>query len=473
MTKEILRLQSVSKSFPEGKVLDKLSFSLIEGEAMGILSPHDSGKTVLMRILSGKEPADSGEIYLSENPANMVAPENRRMVHLVSNRPALVGSLTVAENVFVIRRHYSFKVFIPRLFINTQLRDKFSQLGINIKPESKASGLAPVERLLVEIAKGYLLGAKLILLDDVFETHTVYELMPLFKLVRHLREKGISFLVSGCQLSRLKMFCSKVLILDKGRALKSISMHQLDDGPLAPSPLAADMHSNLPQGETVFSAKDIWGQWLNGFSLSLNKGEVAIVYDGAQKAAKELYDILSVYSPRWAGHITLEGKPVTKADYHNDSILFTDFDSERHIWRHLSLRDNLSIAIMPKLSFAGFLRQPLLRFVEQDFLRMHPFLGLEQSGANSFSLSRHAKLAITLYSMRLRRSSVVFGFAPEFIADDLSFSIMEKEFSQMAASGGSVCIFTSDLGRFSSIASRIIVMGNHQAPGAETADKYN
>src|ERR1700676_3560044 len=70
-----LSIDKVSRSFGGLKALDEVTFSVEEGELVGLIGPNGSGKTTLLNILSGHLVADSGEVLLADRPVTALRPE--------------------------------------------------------------------------------------------------------------------------------------------------------------------------------------------------------------------------------------------------------------------------------------------------------------------------------------------------------------------------------------------------------------
>ena len=93
-----LSVQNINKSFDGKKVLNDLSFDLMEGEFLSILGPSGCGKTTLLRILIGLEKADSGKLVKGGKEISQL-PSFERGMGIVFQNYALFPNLTVLQNV--------------------------------------------------------------------------------------------------------------------------------------------------------------------------------------------------------------------------------------------------------------------------------------------------------------------------------------------------------------------------------------
>lgn len=95
MTKEIIKVENVSKAFDGIKILDNVSFCINSGECVALCGKSGTGKTTLMRIVAGLETADSGTVKIADGARmTYVFQENR----LFENLTALENILCVAPD---------------------------------------------------------------------------------------------------------------------------------------------------------------------------------------------------------------------------------------------------------------------------------------------------------------------------------------------------------------------------------------
>lgn len=129
MTEPLIELKGVSKSFGSNVVLDKVDFTLYQGEALAIIGPSGTGKSTILRIIAGLLAVDAGEIYV----------QGKRRIGLVEDAPdpisigmvfqqtALFDSLTVEENVGFLLYQYSQ---LSRARIRSLVEQKLEMVGL-------------------------------------------------------------------------------------------------------------------------------------------------------------------------------------------------------------------------------------------------------------------------------------------------------------------------------------------------------
>ena len=104
--KNILEMQKISISFPGVKALDRVNFSLREGEIHSLLGENGAGKSTLIKCLTGVNQKDEGKILLDGNEIQPSGPHEAMELGIstVFQEVNLCPNLSVAENIFVGRQ---------------------------------------------------------------------------------------------------------------------------------------------------------------------------------------------------------------------------------------------------------------------------------------------------------------------------------------------------------------------------------
>jgi len=82
-----LRLNNISKSFKDRKVIDRVSLEIAEGELLVVLGPSGCGKSTLLRLITGLEEVDDGEIWIGERRVDSLPPQKRNVALVFQNYP--------------------------------------------------------------------------------------------------------------------------------------------------------------------------------------------------------------------------------------------------------------------------------------------------------------------------------------------------------------------------------------------------
>jgi len=167
----LLSCQSVSKYFGAMAAVKDLSFEISPGEVLGIGGPNGAGKTTLFDVISGLNPADTGEVVFAGNIITSIAPE--RMCHQGLARifqfNAAFDTLSVRENVIIGATYGHSNRALPPLRLDRASRSRadeaIEKVGLAERADELVANIPVLERKLLMIASALATGPKLLLLD--------------------------------------------------------------------------------------------------------------------------------------------------------------------------------------------------------------------------------------------------------------------------------------------------------------------
>jgi phospholipid/cholesterol/gamma-HCH transport system ATP-binding protein len=127
-TTPLLELRGIHKRFGNSTILDGIDLKLYDGEAVAIIGPSGTGKSTILRIISGLLEPDAGEVLIEGKPLDSVAGTDSKVnIGMVFQQAALFDSLTVAENVgFYLFEHSR----LNRRKILEIVEEKLRQVGL-------------------------------------------------------------------------------------------------------------------------------------------------------------------------------------------------------------------------------------------------------------------------------------------------------------------------------------------------------
>ena len=109
MKKNVVEVRNFEKNYGERKVVDNLSFKVAEGEIVGLLGPNGAGKSTTIKMLTGIEPCDSGELLFDGKPVEKSRNSIKKSLGLVPQDIAVYGDMSAYDNVKFFCSLYGFK----------------------------------------------------------------------------------------------------------------------------------------------------------------------------------------------------------------------------------------------------------------------------------------------------------------------------------------------------------------------------
>ena len=223
----LLSLKGISKNFGGLKALERVDFEVRQGEILGLIGPNGAGKTVCFNLISGVYPPSSGEIVFDSRRTDGAAPH--QIAGLGVGRTFQIvkpfASLSVLQNVLAARgiaRYDSFAKIWSSWKSGAEVRQGLiilDRVGLADLADRKA-GLLPLGNLRrLEIARALVVGKRMILLDESFSGLRHEEITRLEKLIRSIREDGLTVLLIEHNMRVAMGLCDRLVVLDHGRKI--------------------------------------------------------------------------------------------------------------------------------------------------------------------------------------------------------------------------------------------------------------
>ncbi|MGF1341909.1 sugar ABC transporter ATP-binding protein [Streptomyces flavovirens] len=369
----VLEARSVSKRFPGVVALDDVSFSLRPGETHALVGENGAGKSTLIKVLTGVYRPDGGELRMSGEPVRFARPFEAQQagISTIYQEVNLVPLMSAARNIFLGRepRNRLGLIDFARMYREaTELLDGF---GVRVDPRRPLHTLGIGTQQMVALARAVSVNAQVVIMDEPTSSLEPREVETLFRVIDNLRAQGIAVLYVSHRMDELYRVCERVTVLRDGRHIHTGDLADLDRMQLVSMMLGRDLAEVRREGVTSFTAEGHEAartpvltatalssrHQLHDVSLSLYAGEVlglgGLLGSGRSETAKALSGAL----PLDSGELTVDGTPLKRltpaaAIRAGISLLPEDRKAEG-IVPGLSVRENIVLAAMPRLSRAG------------------------------------------------------------------------------------------------------------------------
>ena len=323
MAEEVLRMQGITKIYPNGFMANKdVTFGIGAKEIHALVGENGAGKTTLMKILFGMEDCQKGQIFINgkeekiANPLDAIA----KGVGMVHQHFMLLPSLTVAENVVLGVEPMKNGLFDFETAVkNTQeIADKYN---FKVDATAKVSTLSVGQMQKVEILKALIKGAKILILDEPTAVLTPQETEELFEQLFNLRDSGVSVIFISHKLEEVMRICSRVTVLRHGECMGSYDTKDLDEAKISRLMVGRDVilkieKENPRPGKPILEIKDLrrfnsFGKAvIDGVSFTVRSGEVVGIAGVEGNGQTELSEVLAGLSGFAEGDVILNGKSI-------------------------------------------------------------------------------------------------------------------------------------------------------------------
>ena len=316
--KELLTVRNVCKSFGMNTVLKGVSLDLREGEVLALIGGNGAGKSTLMKIIMGIYSCDSGDIRIrgEHYTSNRTSAALDRGIYMVPQEPMLFPNMTVEENIVI-----GFRRSQPEL--HRELTELIRETGWTLDLSRKAGSLSIAEQQMVEILRGLLRKAQLLILDEPTSALTFDEVESLFRFINDLRSKGIGIIYITHRLSEVFEIATQVAIMRDGKIplrgpVTEFTRDMLVKGLLPPDAQEQERQEKAGAGpadhtgkKPVFELSGFSGYGFSDISLKVWPGEIlglaGVVGAGRTELATTVFGKDIVLS----GKAMLDGKDIT------------------------------------------------------------------------------------------------------------------------------------------------------------------
>ncbi len=312
-----LSVRNITKSFGPNAVLKGISMDLTAGEVLVLIGGNGAGKSTLMKIIMGIYQPDSGEIAISGKVVNMTKPSVALAegIYMVPQEPMLFPNMTVEENILI-----GFKENAAEL--KKRLSRHMEELGFRLNLQRKANTLSIAEQQLVEILRGMMREAKILILDEPTSALTFGEVQSLFKVVEDLKAKGISMIYITHRLTEVFEIATDVAIMKDGVITLSGPVGNFTKEMLIQGLLPTDAEVGQAEKKAyvpvdyehlqpVMEVTDLSGYGFSNISFKLYPGEILGVAGVVGAGRTELISTIFGRDKVLGGKVTLNGKDIT------------------------------------------------------------------------------------------------------------------------------------------------------------------
>ena len=368
MPKELLRMEGITKVYPNGFMANKdVTLSVNEGEIHALIGENGAGKTTLMKILFGHENCQEGKIYIDgvetkiANPLDAIA----KGVGMVHQHFMLVPNLTVADNIMLGMEPGPGQIYDTKKAVQMvqEAADKY-QLGVD--PNSLIRDLSVGYKQKVELLKALIRGARVLILDEPTAVLTPQETRELFVQLKLLREQGYGIIFISHKLEEVMELCDRCTVLRHGRVTGHGEIKDLNPTILSRMMVERDVVLEIEKEkaqpkdvilhvDNLNYVNDIGKRVLNDVTFGVRAGEVVGIAGVEGNGQTELSEIISGLLHRTDGKIQLNGTETDGKSIKQIRDLGLAHISEDRmkygIAPNLSIRDNIASIYLENQKF--------------------------------------------------------------------------------------------------------------------------
>ncbi|MEU9445174.1 sugar ABC transporter ATP-binding protein [Streptomyces sp. NPDC048304] len=373
----VLEVAGVNKSFAGVHALRDVDFALRPAEVHALIGENGAGKSTLIKVMTGVYRPDSGTVRLEGRPRAFRNPLEAQAagISTIYQEVNLVPLMSVARNLYLGREPRRFGlVDVARM--NREAARVLGRHGVHVDVTRPLRTLGLGAQQMVALARAVQVDARVVIMDEPTSSLEPREVDMLFSVIRGLKEQGIAVVYVSHRLDELYAVCDRVTVMRDGAVVHTGAMAGLERLRLVSLMLGREMATVRDKGSTAFDterhdrragqpalrARDLSVRHrLHGVSLDIHPGEVVglggLLGAGRSETAKAIVGALATEG----GSVEVEGRALHRrspaAAIRNGVVMLPEDRKLEGIIPNLSVRENISLAALPRLSRAGLVSQ--------------------------------------------------------------------------------------------------------------------
>lgn len=477
----VLTMRHIDKNFPGVVALDNVDFTLNAGEVHALMGENGAGKSTLIKVLTGVEEYESGEIKIAGIDHAIInhSPQEAqaRGISTVYQEVNLCPNLSVAENLFIGREPRKGGM-IDWKTMNRNAKQILENLDIHIDVTKAVENYSIAIQQMLAIARAVDMSAKVLILDEPTSSLDDIEVEKLFDLMRKLKSEGIGIIFVTHFLEQVYAVCDKITVLRNGCLVGEYEIGNLPRVQLVAKMMGKDFDdlaaiknegaASVKQ-ETILKAENLGHRGtIRPFDLTIRKGEVigltGLLGSGRSEMARVIY---GADKPD-EGELHMSGSRLS-VNAPLDAMMkgmayLPENRKEEGIIADLSVRENIIIALQAKQGmFRQFSQKQQEEFADQYIEALQIKTAGRETPVKQLSGGNQQK--VILGRWLLTNPDFLILDEPTRGIDVGTKTEIQKLVLKLAEDGMSVMFISSEIEEMLRTCSRMIVLRDGQKVG--------
>lgn len=364
----MMELKNITKYFPGVIALNDMSFEIKAGEVHGLIGENGAGKSTLIKVFTGVNQPEKGEIFVDGKPVVLATPNIAKQAGIgcIYQELNIVPELSITDNLFI--NFYKKKgVLLDYGYMHKRAAEIMEQLGQDIDPRTLCGKLGIGVQQMVEIGKSILSEARLIIMDEPTSSLSSKEVNQLMKTITVLKEKGISIVFVSHKLEEIFEICDCITVIRDGQHISTKPVAEVSHDSLIADMVGRSLNDLFPK--VVASKGEEFLRVENLSSLGVIKnvafkayggqvlGFAGLVGAGRTETMRAIFGADEIDS----GVFYIKGKKVAikqpRDAIHNKIAFLTEDRKSEGLILDASVKNNLFLATIDQDTKGGFLDQ--------------------------------------------------------------------------------------------------------------------
>lgn len=480
---KVLEVRNITKTYPGVVALDHVSFDVEKGEILALIGENGAGKSTVIKTIAGAITQDSGTIVIDGKEYERLNPAIAKEagIGVVYQELNLVPSLSIMENIFLGDKVGNNRLMPDFKEMRRYAEQVMADLGIKIDVDTQVQMLSTAQMQIVEIAKATVKNCKVLIMDEPSASIPMAEVKNMFRIVRRLKEKGVSVIYISHRLEELFELCDRVTVFRDGQFVTTKAVADITKKDLIKYMIGRELTEKFPVrnvkiGKPVLEVDDLTGNGDFHINLMLRKGEIlglaGLVGAGRTELAKMLCGDVKPES----GSIVVKGKRMKAASAADGVALGIGLVPEDRklegVFLEYTIEWNIPIMSMRKISRLG-----VIDFKKADQMTSHyvDTLAIKTPTVKQEvkNLSGGNQQKVVVAKVLAAENDILIFDEPTRGIDIGAKQEIYKLMNRLVEEGRSILMISSEMEELLGMSDRIVVLHEGRVSGELSKDKFS
>ncbi len=381
----LLSMQGIDKRFQGAQALAAASLEVEPGEVMALIGQNGAGKSTMIKVLTGAHSKDAGTITFAGREIAFASPLEAQQggISTIYQEINLIPYRSVAENIFLGREHRRYGLLDWRR-MNEESVALLRRFALEVDVRRPLMEYSTAIQQMVAIARAVSFKSRLVIMDEPTSSLDEREVKVLFDVIRQLKGEGVAVIFISHRLDELYQVCDRVTVMRDGRTVMVSRIADANKLQLVAAMLGRDLDAVRERstgfagpagqagGEVLAAEHLAVGYKVQDARVEVRTGQIVglagLLGSGRTEVARAVFGA----DPPDAGTIRIMGKAAAPGEPAEAIALGIGFCTEDRkvegIVPDMSVRENITLALLPRLTRAGVVDEARQREVVDKFI---------------------------------------------------------------------------------------------------------
>lgn len=479
-----MRVSGINKSFPGVKALDNVNFAVRKGTVHALCGENGAGKSTLMKIINGIYKADSGQIFLDEQPVEIKNPIQAKEhgIAMIAQELNYVPEMSIEENLFLGRLPVNKLGKVDWKTVRKETIKFLEQENLPYSPTQKLKTLTVSDIQMLEIIKAISYNAEIVIMDEPTSAITNREVEVLFEKIEQLKQRGVSMVYISHKMDEVFRIADDITILRDGKTVETHPASEMDLDQVIALMVGRKMDNVYPKeeveiGDPILEVEGLGSKGVfKDITFNAKKGEI-VGFAGLMGAGRtETMRAVFGLDPYDEGTIKVHGKEVNikkVSDSIDQKVVMLSEDRRRYgIIPIRSVMENAIVSSLDKVFYGGKCHPKVERdLVSKYFEKMNVKTPSLETAIQALSGGNQQK--VLLAKWMLRDPDVLILDEPTRGIDVGAKFEIYRLMTDMVEEGKTVIMVSSELPELIGMCDRIYVMNQGRITGCLEKEEFS